>query len=365
MTETKMYLAVSLDRLPRHYGYKEAAGHALMIPQGFQGDPLAADNDIRRVCGGTVDVRRLEEKFQGDKLCKRCVAKITDDMISDAEYDLNRAEYESAARELVADADNTQTVADMIRSDPDAVVITVDDALNVVTIDAAELTDNSKCLTLDDALAAADAMRFDTVTPGCEIKWPKPRKTDSKSVKVQKCAVKGTDKVAPKPGTDADGQNGVCPVCQTFAKLTGKGFIAAHNVNGETTPVSPEMGQKSVKIVDTGAQAGDPSDASKRRQREAYVKTGRGKNKTVTPVVPTTTAGQAPVGQRDHGMMDGPALLPRGTYSNGVRPDSKVTRIPKVGKNGWLTQEEYAKLSRSQQRTYWRKLAKRNARSGR
>lgn len=323
------YLAVSIDRLPRFYGYENAAGHALMIPSGFQDDPLAADNDIRRVCGGTTDVRRLVEKFQGDKHCKRCEAKITDDLINAGDDDRNRDDDAEAARILIAD------VAER---------------------------DNSECLSMDDALTAADAMRFDTVKPGCEITWPKPVKVNAKSVKVQKCAVKGTDKVSPKPGTDTDGQHGTCPVCQTFAKLTGKGFIGVHNVNGESTPVSPEMGQRSVKAVDTGSTPGDPSDAAKRRQGEAYTVTGRGKNKTVTPNVPTTTAGQSPIGGRDHGSLDGPAMLPRGTYANGSRPDSKVTTIPKVGKNGTLTQDEYAKLTRSQRRTYWRKLAKRNAR---
>ena len=338
MTDTKTYLAVSIDRTTRYFGYEGAAGHALMIPSGFQDDPLAADNDIRRVCGGTTDVRRLNEKFTGDKMCKRCVAKITDEMINDAEYDRNRDEYEGTARELIADA--TQDDA------------TIPDAIK----------DNSGCLTLDDALTAADTMRFDTIRPGIEVKWPKSVKAENKPTKVQKCAVKGTHKVAPKPGTDTDGQNGTCPVCQTFAKLTGKGFIGAHNVNGESTPVSPEMGQRSVKAVDTGSTQGDPSDAAKRRQGEAYTVTGRGKNKTVTPNVPTTTAGQSPIGQRDHGALDGPAMLPRGTYANGSRPDSKVTTIPKVGKNGFVTQDEYERMTRNQQRRYWRKLAKRNAR---
>lgn len=334
------YLAVSVDRLPRFFGYENAAGHALMIPSGFQDDPLAADNDIRRVCGGTTDVRRLTEKFVGDKKCKRCESKITDDLINAGDDDRHRDDDSEAARVLIADvAASIDTTAD--------------------TRQEADL------LSLDDALNAADTMRYDTVTPGVEIKWPKPVKADAKSVKVQKCAVKGTHKVAPKPGTDTDGQNGTCPVCQTFAKLTGKGFIGSHNVNGETTPVSPEMGQKSVKAVDTGSTQGDPSDAAKRREREAYDVQGRGKNKTVTTVVPTTTAGQSPVGQRDHGALDGPAMLPRGTYANGSRPDTKVTTIPKIGKNGTLTQDEYVKLSRSQKRAYWRKLAKINARRSR
>ena len=334
------YLAVSVDRLPRFFGYENAAGHALMIPSGFQDDPLAADNDIRRVCGGTTDVRRLTEKFVGDKKCKRCESKITDDLINAGDDDRNRDDDAEAARIVIADVSaNIDSTAD--------------------TRQEADL------LSLDDAIAAADAMRFDTVKPGCEIKWPQPVKADAKPVKVQKCAVKGTDKVSPKPGTDTDGQNGTCPVCQTFAKLTGKGFIGVHNVNGESTPVSPEMGQKSVKAVDTGSTPGDPSDAAKRRQGEAYTVTGRGKNKTVTPNVPTTTAGQAPIGGRDHGALDGPAMLPRGTYANGSRPDSKVTTIPKVGKNGTATQEEYARMSRSQQRAYWRKLSKRNVRKSR
>lgn len=356
--EMTRYLAASIDRLPRFFGYEGAAGHALMIPTGFQNDPLAADTDIRRVCGGTTDVRRLSEKFTGDKMCKRCVSKVTEQMISDAEYDRNRDEYEEAARIVVADA--AQDIPVTAKNNSGGLSIGTPVVTDTPTVTPVQ--DNSKCLTLDDAIAAADAMRFDTVKPGCEIKWPQPVKADAKPVKVQKCAVKGTHKVAPKPGTDTDGQNGTCPVCQTFAPLTGKGFIGAHNVNGESTPTSPEMGQRSVKAVDTGSTPGDPSDAAKRRQGEAYTVTGRGKNKTVTANVPTTTAGQAPIGGRDHGALDGPAMLPRGTYANGSRPDSKVTTIPKVGKNGTATQEEYARMSRSQQRAYWRKLSKNNAR---
>lgn len=319
------YLAVSGDRLPRYFGYEGAAGHALMIPTGFQGDPLAADNDIRRVCGGTTDVRRLNEKFSGDKKCKRCESKITDKMIDDAEYDRNREEYEEAARILVADV-----------ADPDA-----------------------GRLTLDDAITAADGMRFDTIRPGVEIKWT-ALKSDPRPLKVEKCAVKGTDKVEPKPGTDTDGINGTCPVCQTFAKLTGKGFIGAHKINNEPTPANPEMGQKSVPAVETGARQGDTSDAAKRREGEAYTVTGRGKNKTVTPNVPTTTAGQAPIGQRDHGALDGPGMLPRGTYANGMRPDPKIVKEEMAGgRFGTLTKTEVGKLSRSQQRSYWRKVAKR------
>lgn len=324
MEDMTRVLAMSVDLTIRKYGYPGAAGHSLMIPEGFQGDPLAAGTKIRRVCGGTVDVKRMEEKYSGaDKLCATCIKRTTDAMID-------------AGIQAQAAAQSGEMISDN-------------------TPDAARLT-------LDAAITAADSMRYDTVRPGIEIKWPMPKngKAAQMPVKVQKCAVKGVDKVAPKPGTDADGVNGTCPVCQTVAKLTGKGFIGAHVVNGESAPASPEMGQKTVKAVDTGAPQGDPSDAAKRREREAYTVTGKGEHKTITPNVPTTTAGQSPVGMRDHGMMDGPAMLPRGTYANGSRPDPKVVKEEIAGgKFGTLTKAEVGKLSRSQQRSYWRKVAKR------
>lgn len=333
MTEA-MYLAISRDNLSRAYGYSEAAGHALMIPSGFQGDPIAAGKSIRRLCGGMVDAARLVEKFTGDKMCKRCETKITSDLISAAEADMN-------------------VIADTTDPSMTGTAAAIDDTADTV---------QETRMSMDDALLAADAMRYDTIRPGLEFKWDNPltpgRKTDSKPVKVEKCAVKGTHKVAPKPGTDTDGVNGTCPVCHTFAKLTGKGFIGTHTTTGETEPAAPTLPQKSVKAVDTGTQHGDPSDAAKRREGEAYTTTGRGKNKVVTPVVPI--ASESPIGQRDHGMSDGPAMLPKGTYANGSSPDRTITTIPKVGRNGTLTQDEYAKLGRSAQRRYWRKLAQNN-----
>lgn len=68
------FLAVSGEGLVRMFGQGErGAGHALLIPAGFQGDALASGARITRACGSTLESGKAREKFLGDKRCQKCV----------------------------------------------------------------------------------------------------------------------------------------------------------------------------------------------------------------------------------------------------------------------------------------------------
>lgn len=167
--------------------------------------------------------------------------------------------------------------------------------------------------------------------------------------------------IAPAAGSDADGQNGVCPVCHMAVKITGSGGVGTHRPTGET-PDAPQLSQRVIPAVDRHGE--DSRDAAKRRNGEAYaevpevreelavsvaddapaaavaaavlavakgqedapgvvkvkVKSGKGREGRTAVV---STAGDvkyaAPVrgaegirGARNHGRGDGVAMLPRG-----------------------------------------------------
>lgn len=167
--------------------------------------------------------------------------------------------------------------------------------------------------------------------------------------------------VAPVPGSDTDGQNGVCPVCHMAVKITGSGGVGTHRPDG-STPDAPQLSQRVIPAVDRHGE--DSRDAAKRRTGEAYreieevreeltvsvaddapagvvaaavlavakgqedapgvskvkVKSGKGREGRTSVV---STAGEAqyaaPVrgraginGARNHGRGDGVAMLPRG-----------------------------------------------------
>lgn len=70
------FVALNADDDARWYGLgTRGVGHALIIPAGFQNDPLASGGVIEKACGGKgLDAARLTEKFIGDARCKRCEA---------------------------------------------------------------------------------------------------------------------------------------------------------------------------------------------------------------------------------------------------------------------------------------------------
>jgi len=76
-----------------------------------------------------------------------------------------------------------------------------------------------------------------------------------------KCKINASHKRLPVAGTEADGK-GQCPECLTpDRKLTGKGFIGAHNVVLDVDTAIP--------VTDEGLRVGAPRDAAVKREIEA------------------------------------------------------------------------------------------------
>lgn len=76
--------------------------------------------------------------------------------------------------------------------------------------------------------------------------------------------------VLPAPGSvkeSADGNGtGTCPECSAHVKLSGKGFVTAHNVRKESIPApSPtvRLAERQTAVTETGVRVGSP-DASER-----------------------------------------------------------------------------------------------------
>lgn len=205
---------------------------------------------------------------------------------------------------------------------------------------------------------------------------------------VTKCAVKAKDHRAPAPGSVNDDQGtGTCPECLTEdVKLSKGGHIGAHAVKVEVDPTLP--------VVATGAPKGDPRDATVRRAVEARRITagsdpmptapdapeGReeGQNRTAASPGPALVRGRAMEPQASDVVTyrvgePKPAPVPLEDSRTGFaasagtmygstgreRMDREASTVPVVGgKYGYLTRDELNKLSRSQQRKYWAKVAR-------
>lgn len=217
---------------------------------------------------------------------------------------------------------------------------------------------------------------------------------------------KSAGALAPVPGSDTDGVEGVCPLCREAVRLTNSGAVGTHR-NGGVTPDAPQLSQREIPAVD---RRGEPTrDAHKRREGEAYVQDctvtlpgdapvadqvaavlaavagvddAPGVSKEIVPVVEHASA--APVGVRDHGRSDGVAMVPLGQtgyagfkFDDGetVTVDGKSVKsvdgvkvkAPMVsdvvgGYFGYLTEAEYLALSKNGRRNYRRKVSENRAR---
>lgn len=206
----------------------------------------------------------------------------------------------------------------------------------------------------------------------------------------------------------------VCPGSFDAGRLTGKGTsrcktcvkLAAVDVRKRGTGLSEPV----TEVVATGAQHGQPRRAEAMRAAEVGEISGdAGKaNAEIVeqvrsgdmpgaleaareidargPAAPVPCADRAPVGQRDHGMLDGVAMVqgpnmapvqptwrnpvtgdvePAAAYLGGSlreRTDRTVVSPAMVGgRYGYLTREQYDELSRTQQRKYWERVKKQNS----
>ena len=112
-----------------------------------------------------------------------------------------------------------------------------------------------------------------------------------------KCKINATHKLLPVEGSEADGK-GTCPECLTpERKLTGKGFLGAHNV---------VLGVDStIPATDTGLYDGAPRDAAVKREIE-----GRKISAGLVPV-PEAQMRDAAFGHRGPTLVRGRDTTPR------------------------------------------------------
>lgn len=213
----------------------------------------------------------------------------------------------------------------------------------------------------------------------------------------------------PLESVSGDGKiKSVCGKSLDVTRLVGDGQRCkpcATAMADDTRKRGSGLSEAQVDNVDTGAQDGDPRDAEKRRtaelaplsgdaaeqnaniaealregDREGAVESARALDaQGLSAAVPE--AGRAPVGSRDHGMLDGVAMVqgrnmdpvqgtwynprtkerePAAAYLGGSltsRPDREASTVPMHGgAYGYLTLEQYEALSRSQRRKYWSKV---------
>lgn len=174
-----------------------------------------------------------------------------------------------------------------------------------------------------------------------------------------KCKITGTQKR--KPNLD-----GSCPECLTpEVKITGKGFVAAHDVK-------IDLGQgPQIPITDEGTRVGDPRDAAVRREVES--RQDKAQHKPVQTSIPdpveTTGHGRAPVLVRGTDMAPVQKMrrnpgtreiepASRGTMAGPLGRDQSARELMVGGQYGYLPQNRYDELTRTQQRKYWNKIGK-------
>jgi hypothetical protein len=113
-----LFLALSLDENPAWYGLASGVGHMVLSPVTDPGGDHIGSGTLVKACDGKpLDADRAEGKFTGDRMCTRCLKWQGCDGYRDTlagALDAYRAESAGP------------TVADMIMSDADAVMITLD-----------------------------------------------------------------------------------------------------------------------------------------------------------------------------------------------------------------------------------------------
>lgn len=339
MSETK-YVALTADGTPAFYGYEKGVGHIIRTSVlTLGGDHIGgAGESMPIVCanGKALETERVSEKFVGDGFCKRCV-KWAETGCGSKDVEWTRGEIE--------EAQNGPTAADMIMSDPDAVVITMDGAATV-----AELSEPT-----EKPVKAKKAAKGGK---------GKAKKAADKPVGEVKC-------IPNAPGLDNGDGSGVCRACSWHGPMKAhKGeddsvtmVMTAHWVAGrapkseglteskvgQDAPAAPATVDSVHRGADDmigGAAAGTlPGRTSLTRGKpmDADKVTGPKERKGDKPV---STTMDAPLGRE--------------------RTDKRSVEIPTVGdRHGFLTQDEYDNLNRSQQRRYWRQVATNKARASR
>jgi hypothetical protein len=328
---SKMELALSLDNTPVWVGYDNGAAHMIMsgvITLG--GDHIGgASETMPIVCanGKTLETARVSLRDSSDKRCKRCESWVKSTGAEDAIQ---------SALEAASAQENGPSVADMIREDPNAVIIGLD--------------------TVAEAPVKAEK----------PVKAKKAAKTD-KPVGEVRC-------IPNAPGLENGDGSGVCRACSWRGPMKafgedGEMRMTAHWVAGRApksegltevkvgseapaAPATVDSAHRGADDLIGGAAAGMMSgrtSLTRGKAMDADKVTGpkeRGTHKVTGESLPTSTTMDSPLGRE--------------------RTDTRSVEIPTVGgRHGFLTQEEYGNLSRTQQRRYRRQVETNKARATR
>jgi hypothetical protein len=334
-SRSKLEMALTLDGTPGWFGYEKGVGHMIMssvITLG--GDHIGGNSEtVEIVCasGKTLETARMVGKFTGDAQCKRCVKW---------SESLGYADALESATQAAAALENGPTVADMIMSDPDAVIITMDGAATV-----AELSEST-----EKPVKAKKAGKG---------KAKKAAKTD-KPVGEVKC-------IANAPGLENGDGTGVCRACSWVGPMKdhdGTMVMTAHWVAGRApksegltevkvgseapaAPATVDSAHKGADDMIGGARAGMlPGRTSLTRGKAMDADKVTGPKERAEGGKPVSTTMDAPLGRE--------------------QTDKRSVEIPTVGgRHGFMTQDEYDNLTRTQQRRYRRQVETNKARASR
>lgn len=338
---SKLELALTLDGTPGWFGYEKGVGHMIMsgvITLG--GDHIGGNAEtVEIVCatGKTLETARMVGKFTGDAMCKRCQKWAES---------LGYADALQSAQDAAAAQENGPSVADMIMSDPDAVVITLDGAATV-----AELTDGK------------------AKSGKGKGKGSKSAKGKAKSVKVDDTA--GADATPVKcipnaPGHDRGDGSGECRACSWVGPMKdhdGTMVMTAHWVAGRA-PKSEGLSE--VKVGSEAPAAPATVDTAHKGADDMIGGAGAG----MMPGRTSLTRGKAMDADKVTGPKERKGDKPVSTTMDAPlgreRIDTRSAVIETVGgRHGFLTQDEYDNLTRTQQRRYRRQVETNKARASR
>ena len=257
------FLIVTGDGFVRMYGQGErGAGHALLIPAGFQGDPLCSSARITRACGSTLESAKAVEKFLGEKRCQKCAAWLE---TADGTAAIEAARAERWTWEFGGEA-----VTEAVRASAEGADTREDSA----PVGSASGVSEAE---MRDAVAAFYANGGKVPTEVAALPDPaavRPNWAGSAGASEESTPWCDFRRGAPVEGSDADGIEGKCPECRGVVALSDKGEIPKHRRYGVTVSAGPganrvRLSSASLAAVEHGSVPGSPAAADKRRAAES------------------------------------------------------------------------------------------------
>lgn len=285
MAGKAQFPAVSIDGIARTFGLGETGvGHVLIIPRGFQGDPLSLGGTIEKACGGKgLDASRLSERFQGDAVCKRCAAWLLTTGGRDG-VESARADYPGTdiAAPVGTDGSGEESAPVKVKAPRKRKAKGADKRENSApTLPGIDAVTGVTGKTYAEMVAETAAYYANGGKPSPEIlALPDPH------------AVRKVWDVADGSGPDSgilvcefrgeidpervnmERTHGKCPECSAYIPLgpsedpDAPDKIGKHNVGGVATPAGKGLTSRSMDTVEHGTTPGDPADADKRRAAE-------------------------------------------------------------------------------------------------